>query len=128
MNQRPLSPHLQVYRLPITGWMSILHRITGLAMSLAAVLLVLVPVTIAAGPASFGTVHTFLSSILGRALVWLCILALLFHLCHGLRHLLWDVGFGYSRDQLTRNAAFELIVYIVLAALVWFIQADFPSF
>lgn len=118
MNQRPLSPHLQAYRLPITGLMSLTHRITGVVMSVGAVLLVLVPVTVAAGPERFNVLHEFLQSTTGHMVLWLWILSLAFHLCHGLRHLLWDAGFGYSREQLTRNAVLELIACILLSIFV----------
>ncbi len=122
MNQRPLSPHLQVYRLPITGLMSILHRITGVLASIGALSLLSVPVAVAAGPVDYDTVHTFLSSITGRVLLWIWMLALSFHLCHGARHLLWDLGFGFQREQLTRHAAFELIAFAILAVLLGFVQ------
>lgn len=119
MNSRPLSPHLQVYRLPITGLISISHRITGAVLSLGALLLLAVPIAIVMGPASYDIVHAFLASLPGRVLIWLWTLSLLFHLCHGVRHLVWDLGHGYTKAYLTRHAIAELLVFAGLALLVW---------
>ncbi|MCU0736059.1 MAG: succinate dehydrogenase, cytochrome b556 subunit [Methylotetracoccus sp.] len=124
MNSRPLSPHLQAYRLPVTGLISISHRITGAVLSIGALLLLLVPISIALGPDSFKATHAFLASMPGRSLLWLWVLSLLFHLCHGVRHLLWDLGHGYCREHLTRYAVAELIGFGFLVTLVWLASLD----
>lgn len=119
MTQRPLSPHLQIYRLPVTGLLSFSHRISGVLVVIGCLALVTVPLSVASGAASYGMVHQALASPVGRILLWLWILCFLFHLCHGLRHLLWDMGLGFSRDKLARNAAIELAACVVLYASVW---------
>ncbi len=125
MNSRPLSPHLQVYRLPVTGLISISHRITGVLLSVGALVLLAVLISIALGPESYRVAHAFLASLPGRALLWIWTLSFLFHLCHGVRHLIWDLGHGYSKEHLTRHAMAELVAFVALALLVWLTSFGF---
>lgn len=120
--QRPLSPHLQAYRLPLTGWLSITHRLTGVLLSAGAVLMLMIPIAALSGPESYRQLQGVLASVVGRMLLWLWILSFIFHLCHGVRHLLWDAGAGFSREQLSRNAVFELLACVILTALVWVVS------
>lgn len=117
MNERPLSPHLQIYRLPFTALLSITHRITGLWLLAGMVLLVVVLMSAAEGPQPFARVQALFQSMLGRGLVWAWLFALYFHLCHGIRHLVWDTGHGFSREKLTRHSWMELCSSIVLTGL-----------
>ena len=121
MNERPLSPHIQVYRLPLTAWLSIAHRTTGVFLSLGMILLAVVLMAAAQGAESFTEVQSFLQSALGRLFLWAWIFSLLFHLCHGVRHLIWDTGHGLERDTLGRLALYEIVVSVVLTALVFFL-------
>ena len=104
MTERPLSPHLQIYRLPLTAWVSITHRATGVFLSLGMILLVVFVMAVAEGPLQFANVHSFFQSLVGRFFLWAWIYALLFHLCHGVRHLIWDTGHGLNRETLNRFA------------------------
>jgi succinate dehydrogenase / fumarate reductase cytochrome b subunit len=108
MSERPLSPHLQVYRLPITAVLSISHRLTGVFLSIGLVFWVLFLVALAQGEGAYGVAQGVLDSIPGRGLLWLWIFALFFHLCHGIRHLIWDTGHGLERSTLDRYAYLEL--------------------
>lgn len=119
MNERPLSPHLQVYRLPLTALVSITHRATGVFLSLGMILLVVFLLETAQGPDSFALVHGFLTSLLGRLFLWVWIYALLFHLCHGIRHLVWDTGHGFDRETMNRYATYEIVASLLLAILVF---------
>jgi len=121
MNERPLSPHLQVYRLPLTAWVSITHRATGVFLSLGMILLVVFLLAVAQGPESFACVHSFSQSIVGRLFLWAWIYALLFHMCHGIRHLIWDTGHGYERETLDRLAVYEIVASLLLVCLVFFL-------
>ncbi len=121
MNERPLSPHLQVYRLPLTAWVSITHRATGVFLSLGMILLVVFLLALAQGPGSFALVHAFLQSLVGQLFLWAWIYSLLFHLCHGLRHLIWDTGHGFERETLNRFAAYEIFASLLLVSLVFFL-------
>ncbi|WP_460034425.1 succinate dehydrogenase, cytochrome b556 subunit [Methylothermus subterraneus] len=115
-SSRPLSPHLQVYRLPLTAWLSISHRITGVILSFG--LLVLVALLLAVpNPPRYEAILGFLRGWVGRAWLWLWILALFVHFCHGIRHLLWDLGFGLERAVLLRHSRWELGVAVALTLI-----------
>ena len=120
MNERPLSPHLQVYRLPLTAVVSITHRATGVFLSLGLILLVLFLMAMAQGPGAFETAQGLLRSILGKLFLWGWIYALLFHLVHGFRHLIWDTGHTFERDSLNRLAIYEIVASVLLTASVFF--------
>jgi succinate dehydrogenase / fumarate reductase cytochrome b subunit len=114
MSERPLSPHLQIYRLPITAILSISHRITGLLLSAGVVLWVVFLMAVAQGAAQYAWAQAVLDSIPGRLLLWAWIYALFFHLCHGVRHLVWDTVHGLERDTLDRYAYLEIGASVLL--------------
>ena len=93
-DSRPLSPHLQVYRPQLTSVLSILHRFSGLALSVGTILLVWWLVAAAAGPGPFSGAQQFIGSWFGLLLLFGWSVALFYHLCNGLRHLWWDTGNG----------------------------------
>jgi succinate dehydrogenase / fumarate reductase, cytochrome b subunit len=99
---RPLSPHLQVYRLPLTAKMSITHRITGVGLVLGAVLVVWQFVGAAISPSHSDTVDGLLSSILGQLILIGSLWALCYHALNGIRHLWWDMGRGFDLDFTTK--------------------------
>jgi succinate dehydrogenase / fumarate reductase cytochrome b subunit len=109
MNTRPHAPHLQIYRLPITAILSITHRIAGLVLSFGMVFWVAFLVVMAMGESEFSRFQSIVQSIPGKILLWGWIYALFFHLCHGIRHLVWDAGYGFERDTLERYAFLELL-------------------
>jgi succinate dehydrogenase / fumarate reductase cytochrome b subunit len=114
MSERPLSPHLQVYRLPITALLSITHRFTGVLLSIGAVIWVTFLMAVAQGEPQYATARACLDSIPGRLALWGWIFALLFHLCHGVRHLVWDTVNGLERDTLARHGYLEIAVAALL--------------
>ena len=116
--RRPVSPHLQVYRLPITGLLSISHRISGVLLSLALIAVVYVFASLALGEASHLALQQQISSWFGKVMYVFFVYALIFHLCHGLRHLIWDIGKGFNRDQLTRYSVYELFASLFLT-IAW---------
>lgn len=120
-NNRPISPHLQVYRLPLTAWISISHRIAGMMLSLGLILFVYVLYAIAAGEASFAAMQSFMALGLSKLIYWGFIYALFFHLCHGIRHLIWDAGKSFERSALLRYAVYELIASVSLTLITFFI-------
>jgi succinate dehydrogenase / fumarate reductase, cytochrome b subunit len=89
---RPLSPHLQIYRWQLTSVMSILHRATGVVLSAGTILLVWWLVAAASGPEAYEGVEDFLGSWIGLLLLFGWTVALFYHLCNGIRHLVWDTG------------------------------------
>jgi len=114
-----LSPHLQVYRLPLTGIISITHRMTGVFLSLGIVMMVGIFVTLSQGEQAYNDLQLVLNQFWLQLILWGFIYALFFHLCHGVRHLIWDAGAGFERDDMNRYAVIELIVSVVLTGLVF---------
>ena len=122
MTKRPLSPHLQVYRLPMTAVFSITHRLTGVVLSLGLVILAFLLKALADGPESYFGMQGFFASIAGRIFLSIWVFALFFHLCHGIRHLIWDTGYGFTPETLDRDAWIEFAASIVLTLAVWLIN------
>ena len=120
-HNRPLSPHLQVYRLPLTGIISITHRMTRVLLALGLVLFVCAVSAIAAGPASYAAMQDLLGMLPVQIIYWGFVYALIFHLCHGVRHLIWDAGASFNRDTMDRYALYELAVSVVLTVSIFFL-------
>lgn len=118
---RPLSPHLQIYKLPPTALMSVLHRGTGVVLSLGTVLLVWVLASAAAGPESYATTHSLLSSWFGWLVLFGFTFALYAHFCNGIRHLLWDMGYGFDMTLANKGALVSLAAAIGLTILTWLV-------
>jgi succinate dehydrogenase cytochrome b subunit len=116
---RPLSPHLQVYRWQLTSVLSILHRASGVALTLGAVLLVWWLVAAAEGPEPFARAQAFLGSPFGLVLLFLWSLALYYHLCNGVRHLLWDTGRALDLPSVYRGGWAVLAATALLTAITW---------
>jgi succinate dehydrogenase cytochrome b subunit len=119
---RPLSPHLQVYRLPLTGLISITHRMTGVMLSLGLVFVVYLISALAAGEQCFMALQEVMQMLLAQVVLWGFIYALFFHLCHGVRHLIWDAGSSFDKDTMNRYAVIELLVSLVLTVVVFFLM------
>ena len=117
--ERPLSPHLQVYRWQLTSVLSILHRATGVALSFGAILLVWWLGAASDGPGPYAVVQHFLGSWLGLLLLLGWSVALFYHLCNGVRHLLWDVGYGLDLRSVYAGGWAVLAATAVLTLLAW---------
>lgn len=118
-DNRPLSPHLQVYRPQLTSVMSIMHRLTGLLLSLGMVLVTAWLVALAAGPESFATVNGWLGSPLGLILLAVWTVALFYHLLNGIRHLLWDAGWLLELKGAYASGWTVLVLTVIFSAIVW---------
>jgi succinate dehydrogenase / fumarate reductase cytochrome b subunit len=116
---RPLSPHLQIYRWQLTSVMSIVHRMTGLALALGMLLLVWWVVAAARGPAEFAAVQGFIASIPGRLLLLGWTWSLFYHLCNGIRHLAWDAGRGFELKDAYRSGWLVVAASAALTLLAW---------
>lgn len=117
--ERPLSPHLQIYRWLLTMVMSIVHRITGAGLYFGMLLLAWWLIAAASGPNAYAGVQWFMGTIIGRLILLGYTWALLHHALGGLRHLIWDLGYGFGpseREWLTRAS---LVGSIGLTILVW---------
>lgn len=117
--ERPLSPHLQVYRPQLTSVLSILHRLTGIGLSLGAVVLVVWLVALALGGSVWSVVSASLDSWFGRLLLMGWVWALFFHLCTGIRHLVWDTGRGLDLPSVYRSGYAAIVVSTALTGVVW---------
>ncbi len=117
--RRPLSPHLQIYRLPLTAWLSITHRITGVVLGFGLIGLVGFVLALAGDGTAYTAMQRGLQSPVGRLLLFLWLLALFLHFCHGIRHLLWDLVWGFERERLACHSVIELIAALGLTGLSW---------
>ena len=93
------SPHLQTYRVTLTMAMSIFHRITGVALYFGTLILVWWLIAAASGPAAYANVQAFTVSFIGRLIVFGYTWALMHHLLSGIRHFVWDLGYGFKRER-----------------------------
>jgi succinate dehydrogenase / fumarate reductase cytochrome b subunit len=93
--ERPLSPHLQIYKPQITMVTSITHRATGIALGVGTLLLAWWLIAVAAGPEAYATVTAFTTSWFGQIILFGFTWSLFYHLCNGIRHLFWDMGQGF---------------------------------
>lgn len=116
---RPLSPHLQIYRPQITSVLSILHRITGVGLLLGGVLVVWWLLAAATGPGYFALVDGLITSWLGHLVLLGLTWALCFHLLNGIRHLVWDTGRGFDLDMVDKSGMAVVIGSAVLTVLLW---------
>ncbi len=120
-NSRPLSPHLQVYRLPLTGVISITHRMTGVLLSVGLIFFVYVVSAVSAGQLAYAAMQQIMNFWPAKLIYWGFIYALFFHFCHGIRHLIWDAGQSFERDTMNRYAIYELIASLLLTAIAFII-------
>ena len=118
-SERPLSPHLQIYRPQLTSLLSIAHRGCGVVLALGTPLLVYWFWAVAAGTAEFGAAQAFFGSLFGRTLLLGWSYALCYHLCNGLRHLFWDIGGGYELTTVYRTGYAVLIGSGLLTFFLW---------
>ncbi|MDD5273218.1 MAG: succinate dehydrogenase, cytochrome b556 subunit [Methylovulum sp.] len=105
---RPTSPHLQIYQLPLTGLISISHRITGVLLSVGLLFIVYILSATSSGISAYGEMQATLDHWFVTLLYWGFVFALFFHLCHGVRHLLWDTGRSFDKETLDYYAKIEL--------------------
>ena len=117
--QRPLSPHLQIYKPQISSALSIFHRISGVALSVGALLLVCWLVAAADGEAAYNGLSWFLRSWLGVLLLFGWTAALWYHFCAGIRHLAWDAGYGFDLPTMHLTGKIVLGATAVLTVLTW---------
>src|SRR5580698_4312828 len=117
--QRPLSPHLQVYKWQLTSVMSIVHRATGIALSVGTILLVWWLLAAATSADAFNLAQAFWYSWIGRLLLLGWTWALFFHLCNGIRHLFWDAGHGYELKTAYASGWTVVTGSVVLTVIAW---------
>jgi succinate dehydrogenase / fumarate reductase cytochrome b subunit len=118
-SERPLSPHLQIYRPQLTSILSFTHRAAGVALAVGTLLLVYWVVAAAAGPEAYAGAQRCIGSVLGRLALFGWSVALFFHLCNGIRHLAWDAGYGFELKAAYASGYAVLVGTAVLTVLAW---------
>jgi succinate dehydrogenase / fumarate reductase cytochrome b subunit len=118
---RPLSPHLTIYRPTMTMAMSIAHRISGAALYLGVLMLAWFLIAASADASSFAVFSDFIASFIGRVVLFVVTWALFHHLVGGLRHIVWDAGYGLDAPLRDQMAWATLIGGFALTVLVWII-------
>lgn len=116
---RPMSPHLQIYRLPMLALMSITHRATGVALSAGSLLLVYWLAALAAGPEAYASAMAIITSNLGLVVLFGFTWALYYHFGNGLRHLYWDTGRGLDLESADSSGRMVIIGSAVITVLTW---------
>jgi succinate dehydrogenase / fumarate reductase cytochrome b subunit len=119
---RPLSPHLQIYKLPLPAVMSITHRISGVVLSSGTVLLAFWLMMLGSGEAGFATAQMILSHPAGMLVLAGYSAALFYHGCNGVRHLFWDMGKGLTIEAVYRSGRLTIGLAVVLIVLFWLYQ------
>ena len=116
---RPLSPHLQIYRWPVTMATSITHRATGLALAAGTLLVAWWLIAIASGAEAYDTFSMVARSPLGLLILFGFVWSLAFHLLNGIRHLAWDSGFGFEVKTAERTGVLVYVLSFVVALAVF---------
>ena len=120
---RPLSPFLTIYRWPVTMMTSISHRATGVALSVGALVLAWWLVSISNGPEGWQSFHGIMDTPLGLLVLFGLAWSLVFHFLNGVRHLAWDLGYGFPKQLAERNSviifALSLLGAVAIFAFVW---------
>ncbi|HIG79376.1 MAG TPA: succinate dehydrogenase, cytochrome b556 subunit [Cycloclasticus sp.] len=118
-NNRPLSPHLDIYKLPLSALLSIVHRGTGAFLTFGSIVLVWWLMALAGGEEAFMSAQSFMGSFIGRLILFGWSFALFFHLANGIRHLFWDAGYGFEKDEVEKSSFIVLGTAGLLTLFVW---------
>jgi succinate dehydrogenase / fumarate reductase cytochrome b subunit len=117
--ERPLSPHLSIYRWPITMALSILHRATGVANAVGLLVLAAWLIQSAGGEESYAAFTGIMGSVPGLLVLAGFTFSFFYHLCNGIRHLVWDTGRGFEKRQANASAWFVIAASLALTAVFW---------
>ena len=120
----PLSPHLQIYRLPLTALLSIIHRLTGVILGLGSVILVWVLAAAANSPEYYAVIHQHLGAWYGQIFLIGLVFSLYLHFCNGIRHLFWDVGMGFDLSTVDFTAKLAIFMTITLTVATWLVATN----
>jgi succinate dehydrogenase / fumarate reductase cytochrome b subunit len=117
--QRPLSPHLSVYKWTVASSLSILHRLSGVVLSLGAIALIAWILAAAAGSEAYDQVFAILSGPFGLLILFGFSLSFFYHLGNGIRHLFWDAGYGFDKKIARISGWCTLIISILVTLIFW---------
>jgi succinate dehydrogenase / fumarate reductase cytochrome b subunit len=116
---RPLSPNIQIYRPQLTSVLSIVNRVSGVALSVCAVVLVVWLLAAATGPQAYAAVQGAIASGVGQIVLFGCTFAFFLHLCGGIRHLVWDAGYGFSLRSIYASGWAVVGASVALTVAAW---------
>lgn len=119
--QRPLSPHLGIYKKQITSVLSIMHRAAGVVNAIGGLAVAAWLVTVASSPECFAWSQHVFASWFGQLALFIFSASLIYHLLNGIRHLLWDIGWGMEIQQVINTGRTVVILAILLTGLLWFV-------
>ncbi len=122
-DRRPMSPHLQIYKLPLTAMLSVVHRGTGAVLGAGGLLIVCILAAAAGGEDSYNALHGFVGSWFGILVMFGFTVALYLHFFNGIRHLLWDIGWGFDLETTQKSAKFAVGAALVMTILTWLVAA-----
>lgn len=117
--ERPLSPHLQVYRLPMTAKMSISHRMTGVILTLGLMLISAAVITAGLGEETYNKAMALIQTPFTQYFFFAWAFVLFYHMGNGIRHLFWDLGKGISEKAACKSGVLVLIFAIGMTATIW---------
>jgi succinate dehydrogenase / fumarate reductase cytochrome b subunit len=120
-SNHPVSPHLQIYRLPLTALLSITHRVTGVILAFGSLMMVWILVAAAQGADYYQWVMTHVQAWYGQIFLFGLLFALYLHFCNGIRHLFWDVGYGFELETVDLTAKMAIVMALVLTVATWII-------
>ena len=126
-HERPLSPHLQIYKVELPMMLSGLHRITGIALSVGSILLVAWISSAVYSAEAFASMNRFLGGYIGQFVLFGWTFSLIFHSVSGVRHLIWDTGRLLEVKQIYSSSKIVLAIAIVLTLLAWILAGGFPG-
>ena len=116
---RPMSPHLQIYKMPLSAKLSVLHRLTGLALTAGAVVLVAWLFSLAYSSNLAIALYAFFSSTLGKVILMAWTFAFSYHFFNGIRHLFWDVGKGFELADVNKSGMVVVVAALIATSLLW---------
>jgi succinate dehydrogenase / fumarate reductase cytochrome b subunit len=116
---RPLSPHLTIYRWPVTMMTSITHRVTGSAMAVGALVLAWWLISVSNGPEGYDSFHAIMDTVPGLIVVFGLAWSLAYHFFSGLRHLAWDLGYGFEKKLAERNSVIVFALSFLTVAAIF---------
>ena len=120
-NNKPLSPHLTIYKPQITSVMSITHRATGVFQSLGTLFILTYFFSVVLNEDFYKIFEYFIESYVGKTFLFFYLLSLCYHLCNGIRHLLWDLGFGFEIKNVYYSGYLTIFIAIFLNFIIWFL-------
>lgn len=119
LRARPLSPFTTIYKWPITMATSITHRLTGIAISAGMILLAWWLIAVASGPEMYQPVVAFAANPVGQVILFGFLWSLIYHLLNGIRHLAWDLGYGFAVPTANRTGVLVIALSVIVAAAVF---------